>query len=157
MILASLVEIPFFVAISAYYSKIAHKWLIRTGFLAGVTNGLSVLMSGVFTEHINMDLHITWSYLIFFSFIPVLLAYNLAFRGMLITSKSIRMYGFIVCGIDIFFLTTILIGGQSPGLGSIMEWFSVFIFLAWVKLVSLDLLKKLSPKAGPKLHKDPSD
>jgi hypothetical protein len=142
MILTGLAEIPFFVAISAYHSRYGRKWLLRIGLLAGIINGVSVFMSGVYAEHINNHAHVTWSYIIFFSFIPVLLAHNPVFWGVSRASRRVSLYGFIVCAIDVFFLATILSGGLGPGLGSIMEWVSVFAFLGWMVLISLDVLKR---------------
>ena len=54
-----------------------------------------------------MDTHTTWSYLIFFSLIPLLLAYSLVFWKMAGGSKAISLYGFVVCAVDIFFLVPI--------------------------------------------------
>jgi hypothetical protein len=138
VILGGMVVILFYVAIFQYYSPYGHKWLVKIGCLTGILNGIAVLMSGVYAEHINMEAHISWSYLIFFTFIPVLLVFNLVLWRI---AKGTSLYGFIVCAVDIFFLATILSGGLDPGLGSIMEWASVFAYLAWVGLVSLDVLK----------------
>lgn len=142
VILGGLALIAFFIALSVDYSNPERRGLLRIALLAGVTNGGSVLMSGVYAEHVNMDAHTTWSYIIFLSLIPVLLAFSLAFWGIPGTSRSISLYGFVVCAVDIFFLATILSGGLDPGLGSIMEWFSVFSYLVWVMLVALDVRKR---------------
>jgi len=137
VIFGGLAEILFFIAISMLISLEDRPWLWRIAVLAGVINGVAVLMSGVYAEHINMDAHTTWSYIIFLSLIPLLLAFNLAFWGTPGISKGISRYGFVVCAIDIFFLITILSGGLGPGLGSVMEWFSVFTYRIWILLVSL--------------------
>ena len=110
--------------------------------MAGVLNGFSVLMSGVFAEHISMDVHTAWSYLIFLSLIPLLLAYSLSFWGMDSVPNGISVYGLMVCAVDIVFLVTILGGGLEAGLGSFMEWFSVFTYLVWILLVSLVVLQR---------------
>lgn len=141
VILGGLALIAFFIAISVDYSYPGREWLLRIALLAGVINGGSVLMSGVYAEHVNMDAHTTWSYLIFLSLVPVLLTFSIAFWGKPGTSRGISVYGFVVCAVDIFFLATILSGGLDPGLGSIMEWFSVFSYLVWVILVALDVRK----------------
>jgi len=141
MILGGLAEILFFVILSMIYAKIGYKFLMRIGLLAGVTNGVSILMTGVFSQSVNMDAHITWSYLIFYSLIPVLLAYNIAFMGRKGIWKPISWYGFLVFAIDIILLTTLLGSGLRVGLGSLMEWILVFAFLAWIAGVSFVLLK----------------
>jgi hypothetical protein len=138
VILTGLAELPFFIAIYSAYSQHSLRWLLNIGLLAGLTNGVSVSMSGVYSQHINMNAHVTWSYIIFFSLIPVLLAFGLAFWRMKGVSRYIGLYSFIVCAIDIFFLATLLSGQTGAGPGSIMEWFSVFSYLAWIALISLD-------------------
>jgi hypothetical protein len=136
--LAGLTLIIFFIALYRHFAGWGPNWLRRIALWAGVVNGLAVLMSGVFAEHVDMDAHTAWSYLIFFSLIPLLLVYSLAFWKMAGGLKAISLIGFAVCAVDIFFLATILSGGLDTGLGSIMEWFSVFSYLAWILLVSLD-------------------
>jgi hypothetical protein len=147
VILAGLAEILFFIAIYAHYSQHGRRWILIIGLIAGIINGISVSMSGVYPEHvieiidittINVDQHETWSFLIFFSFIPVLLAFSLAFRGTSGASRWVTLYGFLVCAIDVIFLATVM----SEGWGTIMEWFTVFSYLIWVLLVSLDVLKR---------------
>jgi hypothetical protein len=142
VILAGLAEILFFIGIYAYYSQYGRRWILNIGLFDGLINGISVSLSGVYAEHTNMDAHVTWSYLIFFSLIPVLLAFSLALRGMKETSRWVILYGFLVCAIDIIFLATVLSGGLGSSPGSIMEWVSVFSYLFWVVLISLDLLKR---------------
>jgi hypothetical protein len=141
VILGGLALVLFSITLYRHYADWGPKWLRWIALCAGVVNGVGVLMSGVFAEHVDMDVHTSWSYLIFFSLIPLLLAYSLVFWKMAGGSKGISLVGFAVCAVDIFFLTTILSGGLDPGLGSLMEWFSVFSYLLWITLVSLDVLK----------------
>jgi hypothetical protein len=147
VILAGLAEILFFIATYAHYSQHGHRGILIIGLIAGIINGISASMSGINPEHvieitnitnINVNEHETWSFLIFFSFIPVLLAFSLAFRGTSGTSRWVTLYGFLVCAIDVIFLATFLSDGQ----GAIMEWFTVCSYLIWVLLVSLDVLKR---------------
>jgi len=140
VILGGVAEILFFIAVFVHYSTRDRICLWRIAVLVGIINGISVLMSGVYAEHVNMGAHTTWSYIIFISLIPTLLAFNLLFRVAPGVSKGVSGYGFLVCAIDIFFLVTILNGGLEPGLVSFMEWFSVFTFLGWVLLLSLNML-----------------
>lgn len=141
VILGGVLVALFFVGIYKYYSPIGPMWLMRIGCLAGILNGIAVFMSGVNAEHVNMEAHKSWSYMIFFTFIPILLIFNLVLWRI---AKGISLYGFIVCAVDIFFLATILSGGLDPGLGSFMEWASVFTYLVWVGLVSLNMLKRIA-------------
>jgi hypothetical protein len=140
VVLAGLCALPFYVGMSRSYANDSRRWLPRIGLVAGIANGVSVFMSGVFAEHVNMDIHVFWSYLIFLSFIPVLLAYGLIFWRVPGASKFVASYGFIVCAIDTGLLVAILTSGLGSGVGSIMEWVSVFTYLAWVALVSVEQL-----------------
>jgi hypothetical protein len=138
VILGGLAEILFFIAIYAHYSQYGRRWVLIIGLIAGLIFGVSVSMSGIYPEYPNMDEHETWSYLIFFSMIPLLLAFSLAFLGMRGTSRWVSLYGFLVCVTNVIFLTLILSDRQ----GSIMEWVTVILYLIWVLLVSLDVLKR---------------
>jgi hypothetical protein len=148
VILGGLAEILFFIAIYAHYSQHGRRWILIIGLIAGRINGISIVMSAVNPEHvieivditnINVNEHETWSFLIFFSFIPVLLAFSLAFRGTSGTSRWVTLYGFLVCAIDVIFLAMALSNGPT---NAIMEWFTVYSYLIWVLLVSLDVLKR---------------
>jgi hypothetical protein len=147
VILAGLAEILFFIAIYAHYSQHGQRWILMIGLIAGLISSFSVIMSGVYPEHVieiiditnsNVNEHETWSYLIFFSMIPLLLAFSLAFRRMSRTSRWVTRYGFLVCAIDVIFLSTAL----SDGPGALAEWIAVLGYLIWVLLVSLDVLKR---------------
>ena len=69
VILAGLSLVFFFIGIYFHFWRVRPSWLLKTGLLAGLINGLSVIMSGVNAEHVNMDAHTTWSFLIFISLI----------------------------------------------------------------------------------------
>jgi len=147
VIFAGLAEILFFIAIYAHYSQHGRRWILIIGLIAGIISGISASISGFNPEHvieitdlmnINVNEHETWSFLIFFSLIPMLLAFSLAFRGMSGISRWVILYGFLVCAIDVIFLAMVLSDGQD----AIMEWFTVFSYLIWVLLVSLDVLKR---------------
>jgi len=147
VILGGIVEFLFFVAIYAHYSQHGRRWILMIGLIAGFISSFSVIMSGIYPErvieiidltNINVNEHETWSYLIFYSMILLLLAFSLAFWGASGTSRWVALYGFLVCTIDVIFLATFLTDSHQ---GAIMEWITVFSYLIWVLLVSLDVLK----------------
>jgi hypothetical protein len=146
VILAGLSVIPFFIAIYLFYVDYGPKMLSLIGLVAGLTNGLAVFMTGVNPLRLTGDVtaHITWSYIIFFSLIPVFLAFGLVFWRIKGFPRYIGLYGFAACAIDIIFLATLVSGHIGAGLGSIMEWFSVFSYLIWIALISLDVLTRSS-------------
>jgi hypothetical protein len=146
VILGGLAVLLFFIAVYAHYSQHGRRWILIFGLFAGIINGISILMSGVYPErvieindltNINVNEHESWSLLIFISLIVVLLTFGLAFWRMSGTLRWVSLYGFLVCAIDVVFLFTFL----SDGPGAIMEWFTVISYLIWVLLVSLDVLK----------------
>jgi hypothetical protein len=141
MILAGLCALPFFVAVSRYYAKYGSKRLVRTGLVAGIVNGVSVVMAGAFAEHINMGVHVGSALVVFLSFVPMLVAYGLIFWKLRGFSRFVSVYGFVVCAIDVGLVAVLFTGGLDAGPGSIMEWVSVFTYLSWVGLVSVDLLR----------------
>lgn len=152
VILAGLAEILFFIAIYVHYSQHGRRWILMIGLIAGVISGISASMSGVHPERVIeiTDLtsittyeHETWSIIIFFSFILVLLAFSLTFWRMGGTSRWIALYGFLVCAIDVIFVATVL----SESQGAIVEWITVFCYLIWVLIVSLDVLKRSRAKS----------
>lgn len=140
--LSGLAEVPFFIAISALYLRYRSKWLLIVGLLAGITNGLAVFMTGINPLHLTGDIgaHVTWSYIIFLSLIPVLAVFGWALWRLKGFSRYIGFYGFVVCAIDILFLITLLSGQIYSGFGSIMEWFSVFSYLIWIAFVSIHVM-----------------
>lgn len=152
VILAGLVEIPFFIAIYVYYSQLARTRILIIGLIAGITSGISIVMSGVYPERVaeipdfvsfnslassNADKHESWSIMIFFCFIFLLLAFSLTFWRTRGTSRGLALYGFLVCAIDVAFLGTVVVDIN----GALAEWITVFCYLIWMLLVSLDVHK----------------
>jgi hypothetical protein len=143
-ILMGLAEVPFFIAIYAFYLRYSQKWLLLSGLLVGLINGLAIFMTGINPLSLTGDIsaHVTWSYIIFFSMIPMLVAFSLVLWKTKGNSRYVGIYGFAVCAIDTVFLVTLLSGHIGAGLGSIMEWFLVFSYLAWIVFISIDVLVK---------------
>jgi hypothetical protein len=144
VILTGLAELPFFIAIFSTYKQYSPRWLLIIGILFGLTNGLAVLMSGGYAQHLDYNAHIIWSFIIFFSLIPMLIVFGLAFWVIKGISRYFGLYSFIVCAIDSFFLTLLLSGQIGTGLDLVMEWIPVFSFLIWVLFISFDVLRKTS-------------
>lgn len=157
-ILMGLAEVPFFIAIYAFYLRYSQKWLLLSGLLVGLINGLAIFMTGINPLSLTGDIsaHVTWSYIIFFSMIPMLVAFSLVFWKTKGNSRYIGIYGFAVCAIDTVFLVTLLSGHIGAGLGSIMEWFSVFSYLAWIVFISIDVLVKSRANAETVMDKSSS-
>ncbi len=87
--------IPFFIALFVFYSRLRHEKLLTIGLLAGLLNGVAVMMTGVFAEDVNPDAHLNWSYLIFLSLIPMSLADSAVFWKWKGLSRLIGGFGFL--------------------------------------------------------------
>jgi len=141
MITSSFVEFLFIVRLYFQYSHDSRIWFLRIGTLSGIFNALALLMTGVYAQHIDMDVHITWSYLIFYSLIPLLVAYSLALWGKTKRLTAVSVFGCIVCLVDFFFLARIIRHGLGSGVGPVLEWATVFAYMTWVCLMSWSLSK----------------
>ncbi len=142
VITAGFGAILFFLAIYIFYKQFNSNFLLTTGLLSGIANGLSVLMSGIFSQTVNYDAHIAWSYAIFLTLIPALLSFSLVFWNKQDMGKYISLYGFLIILIDTFFIFTLLSGNVESGLGSSLEWISVFSYIIWIGLISFDVMLK---------------
>ena len=147
MIAAGLLAIPFYVGVWRCCVGSGLPRLLRTALVAGIVNGLAVAMAGVVAEHVHLGAHIGWSLLIFVSFLPLLLAYGLVLWRRGGFSRAVGAYGFAVCLTDLGLLAALFVGGPESGPGSLMEWVAVFAYLAWVGLVSVDLLVTKRPRS----------
>ena len=147
VILAGLAAILFYVGIYQWYSKKERNRLLAAALVVGFVNALSIIMTGVFSESVNYSLHVFWSFLIFISFVPVLILVNSALLTYPGFNKLISYYGFVVAVIDASLLIMLLIAGFGPGIGPLMEWIAVFSYLIWVGLIAYSTTKVISQKA----------
>ena len=113
-----------------------HKMLIiATAF--GLFNAFTIIMAGVFNEDIY-TLHFIFSFLIFATWIPVLISMNYILFNQGGYERGISYYGFVLAALNIVFVTFVLSFGTSSG--SIIEWISIFSFQSWVLLLVLIIL-----------------
>ena len=137
VILAGLAAIPFYVGLYQWVTRIKKNNLMKVALAVGVVNGISIIMIGIFSESVHFTLHVFWSFLIFITFVPILLIVNTILLGYPEHNKLISYYGLIVAVIDIILLAAVTIGGfEEGGIGSIMEWAAVFSYLIWVGLMA---------------------
>jgi len=138
LILVGLAEIPFYMGLYQWYTKKTGNKLLLAARAVGLINALAIMMSGIFSESVNYSLHVFWSYLIFITFVPILILVNKALLTYPEHNKVISYYGFIVAVIQIslIVLVTSKFMGFETGLGPLMEWLAVFSYIAWAGLLA---------------------
>ncbi|MFX1559523.1 MAG: DUF998 domain-containing protein [Promethearchaeota archaeon] len=115
------------------------KNLLVIAVLFGLLNSFSVMMSGVFSEDMY-DLHFFWSFMIFATWIPVLFLTNFALlkqRGFI---KLVSLYGLALAVFDTLFVFYVLLIGTDSG--AIIEWITIFSFIAWAVLLATFALRE---------------
>jgi len=138
VILTGLAGIPFYIGLYQWYTKKTGNKLLQAALAVGFINALAIIMSGIYSESVNYSQHVFWSFLIFITFIPILIIVNKTLLTYPEHNKAISYYGFIVAVIDIILLAAVasMFMGHGIGIGAILEWLSVFSYLGWVGLLA---------------------
>jgi len=110
--------------------------------ILGIANGLSIFMSGVFAESVNYPLHFLFSFLIFFTLLPLLLIINIYIWNYQNYTKITSILGVTVATIDLIFILIVMIGGDLFKNAAIMEWLSLFSYFIWMLLIIYNVLKE---------------
>lgn len=139
VILAGATSILFYHALTKWYSERSGKQLPKYTPIICTMNGLAVALSGVFPESTNYPLHVAASYMIFITFIPILLTINKALLQLPDYNRTICIYGYTVAAINIILLITVtmMFMGNGPGIESIMEWLAVFTYIGWIAALAI--------------------
>ena len=140
VILAGTTAILFYRHLNQWYKKKSGKQLPKYTPTLFTLNALAVALSGVFPESTNYPLHVAASYMIFITFIPILLQVNKALQQLPGYPKPISYYGYLVAAINAILLiaVTAQFMGTGPAIGSIMEWLAVFTYLGWITALALN-------------------
>ncbi len=112
---------------------------LAIALLIGLLNSLSVIMSGVFSEDMY-ELHFFWSFMIFATWIPVLFLTNFALLKQSGFIKWVSWYGLALAVFDTFFVCYVLFIGTDTG--AIIEWITIFSFIAWTVLLAISGLRR---------------
>ena len=132
--LAGLSVLPFYLGVYRTWQRNVPRRPLGVATLAGIFNCIAIVMSAVFPEDVY-ELHFFWSFMIFLSWIPVLLILN----WLLVRTRGrIRVAGVFGLGLGLFdtgFVLYVLVFGSSAG--SILEWITIFAFFGWAVLVAL--------------------
>jgi len=145
MVLCGAFGIPFFLALYPVLAPIGRRRFLAAGVLMGIVNSLSVAMTGVFPEDVNLEVHLYWSYSIFLSVIPMLIVVNAIFRKAGGFSRFIGGFGFLACAVNAVFVGLVIRDGLQPGLCSVMEWGAVSGYVLWIAIVSADVARRYIP------------
>lgn len=113
--------------------------------LIGLLNSLSVIMSGVFSEDVY-EIHYFWSLLIFATWIPMLFLSNFALLKRSGFVKWVSLYGLALAVFDTFFVSYVLLIGTDTG--GIIEWITIFSFIAWAVLIAISALKEVAASSS---------
>jgi len=140
VILGGTTALLFYRELNRWYTEKSGEQLPRYTTSLFTLNALAVALSGVFPESTNYPLHVAASYMIFITFIPILLQVNKALQQLPDYPKPICIYGYIVAAINAILLISVTAEfmGTGPGIGSIMEWLAVFTYLGWITALALN-------------------
>jgi hypothetical protein len=144
VILAGVSLVPFYIGLFKTFGEQRGFRLLTLVLVIGMLNSLSVMMSGVFSEDVY-DIHYLWSLAIFATWIPVLFLANTALLKQGGIIRWVSFYGLGLGVIDTSFVLYVLTLGT--GTGAIMEWITIFSFIAWTVLLAIPSLRYYrSPK-----------
>lgn len=140
IIQTGIMAIPFYIGLNQWYTKRTGEQLSLFTRISGIINGLAITFSGVFPESGNFVFHVVFSYLIFTSFVPILIGVNKSLLSIEGYNRIICYYGFAVAGINLvlIFAVTLMFMGYGQGIGPIMEWLAVFTYFGWAVLLAIN-------------------
>lgn len=138
VILAGLAGILFYIGLYQWYTRKTGNKLLQVALAVGFINALATIMIGIYSESVYYTQHVFWSFLIFITFVPILIIVNKTLLTYPEHNKAISYYGFIVAVIDIILLVAVslMFMGYGIGISAIMEWLSVFSYLGWIGMLA---------------------
>jgi hypothetical protein len=141
IIFSGMLTVVFYWGFYSFYSKEKFASLLKVILFLGIVNGISIFMSGVFAESVNFPLHFLFSFLIFFTLLPLILITNIYIWKSQNYSKITSMLGFIAATIDFIFILIAIFGGDLFNDAAIMEWLSLFSYFIWMLLIIYNVIK----------------
>ena len=136
---AGLLLIPFYIGVYLSFGVLRKSKLLASAVVFGLLNGVSVLMSAVFSEGIVYELHFIWSFMIFLTWIPVLFLTNSFLVQESGFAKWTGVYGLGLAIFDTVFVIFVVLFGT--GGGAIIEWVTIFSFLGWTILIAIAAIR----------------
>ena len=147
-IVSGLILIPFFVGLYAWKPpKTWSKVLLIVGMIIGIFASVSLVMVGVFPET-HIQPHLIAATDVFRSLFIIIILLSLALFKNPNFMKGVAYFGFVPIIIDLYFQYTLsiyqnLLSVFNPTVAVAgLEWAAVFASLAWVGLLSLNMLIK---------------
>jgi hypothetical protein len=143
VISTGLMGLGFYWGLCTWYTQNRENRVLKVSFTLGLLNSLAIIMSGVFSESVNYPIHFLSSFLIFFTFFPILILINGSLLSHPDFNRIISYYGFLVALIDFIFILMALAGGEIFDRAAIMEWLTVFAYFGWVGLIVFNTFKEI--------------
>jgi hypothetical protein len=144
MVTAGLLSLIFYWGFYSYLIKDKTTIIFKIILALGLLNSLSVLLTGVFAESINMEmnqLHFIFSVCIFATLFPLLLIVSLSLFFHPEYPNYITVWGFIAFIIDAVFLLTVIIGGEMFENAAILDFLAVFSYFFWIFLIIFSIIR----------------
>jgi hypothetical protein len=144
MVTAGLLSLIFYWGFYSYLIKDKTTILFKIILTLGLLNSLSVILTGVFAESINMEmnqLHFIFSLCIFATLFPLLLIVSLSLSFHPEYPNYIPVWGFIAFIIDAVFLLTAIIGEEMFKNAAILDFLAVFSYFFWLFLIIISIIR----------------
>jgi hypothetical protein len=144
MVTAGLLSIIFYWGFYSYLIKDKTAIVFKIILVLGLLNSLSVSLTGVFAESINIEmnqLHIIFSVCIFATLLPLLFIVSLSLFIHPEYPNYITAWGFIAFIIDTIFLLTFIVGGEMFENAAILDFLAVFSYFFWIFLIILSIIR----------------
>jgi hypothetical protein len=136
MMLAGLFILIFYIGFYKRYATRFSDIKITMVLIIGLINAISIILTGIFSETVNYNLHVIFSIPIFITFIPILYVVGTFFIANSIFTKTISYYGFVVAIFTFMLLVGLLLSGYGGSTVPILESLSVFSYIGWIGTLS---------------------
>ena len=151
MVSAGLLSLLFYWGFYSYLIKEKTTLIFRIILALGLLNSLSVSLTGIFAESINIEmnqLHFLFSFCIFATLFPLLLIVSLSLFYHPEYSNYITVWGFIAFIINAVFLLTVVVGGEMFERVAILDFLAVFSYFFWIFLIIVSIIRHKKVSIG---------
>ena len=140
ILFSGILTVIFYWGFYSFHSMDKSSTKLKGILIMGIVNGFSIFLSGIFSESVNYPLHVLFSFLIFFTLLPLLIMTNIYILNDQNYKRITSIFGFIVVTIDLIFTVLAIIGGDLFKNAALMEWLSIFTYFVWMLLIIHNVL-----------------